>query len=136
MMSIYGLVYERLVTIDDDYLPAPGLAEAGKCPAPARPGPFTCGKTLPFPMARRSPPMMWVATAQHILDRAQDEYADDKGYYRNLTYFISSISASDDYTVVVKAKPRILGPALCPRPFPFCPRTGCRPDNPPAPAPM
>ena len=28
-----------------------------------------------------------VATAQHILDRAQDEYADDKGYYRNLTYF-------------------------------------------------
>lgn len=25
MMSIYGLVYESLVTIDDDYLPAPGL---------------------------------------------------------------------------------------------------------------
>ena len=28
MMSIYGLVYESLVTIDDDYLPAPGLAES------------------------------------------------------------------------------------------------------------
>lgn len=30
MMSIYGLVYESLVTIDDDYLPAPAWRRAGK----------------------------------------------------------------------------------------------------------
>ena len=28
MMSIYSLVYESLVTIDDNYLPQPGLAES------------------------------------------------------------------------------------------------------------
>ena len=28
MMSVYDLVYESLVTIDDDYLPQPGLAES------------------------------------------------------------------------------------------------------------
>ena len=69
-----------------------------------------------------------VATAQHILDRAQDEYADDKGYYRNLTYFISSISASDDYTVVVKSKRSYRG-LLYAMTFPILPADRVQADN-------
>ena len=103
MMSIYGLVYESLVTIDDDYLPAPGLAESWEMSSAGKTWTFHLRENVTFSDGTPLTANDVVATAQHILDRAQDEYADDKGYYRNLTYFISSISASDDYTVVVKS---------------------------------
>lgn len=53
-----------------------------------------------------------VATAQYILNRATDQYVDDKGYYRNLQYFINSISSKGDRTVVVQDQPPLLGHAV------------------------
>ena len=45
-----------------------------------------------------------VASANYILDKARDENITDHGYYSNLNYFVKSISAKDDHTVVVTAK--------------------------------
>lgn len=130
MMSIYGLVYESLVTIDDDYLPAPGLAESWEMSSAGKTWTFHLRENVTFSDGTPLTANDVVATAQHILDRAQDEYADDKGYYRNLTYFISSISASDDYTVVVKSKRSYWG-LLYAMTFPILPADRVQADNPP-----
>ena len=93
------------MTIDDDYLPAPGLGgELGNVQRRQDLDLSPAGKRYLFrwhaahrQFTRWPPPSTsWTAL--------RTQYADDKGYYRNLTYFISSISASDDYTVVVKSK--------------------------------
>lgn len=54
-----------------------------------------------------------VATAQYILNRATDQYVDDKGYYRNRQYFIKSISSKGDRHRGRQDQPPLLGHAVC-----------------------
>ena len=102
MMSIYSLVYESLVTIDDDYLPQPSLAESWEESGNGKTWTFHLRDNVTFsdgtPLTARDV----AATAQYILDRANDENSQLKGYYANLKYFVSRVTATDDKTVVVK----------------------------------
>ncbi len=132
MMSLYDLVYESLVTIDDDYLPQPGLCESWEESGSGKTWTFTLRKNITFsdgtPLTARDV----VATAQYILDRANEENTQNPGYYCNLKYFVKSISASGDYTVVVKtAAGRNYWGVLYAMTFPVLPADRVAADNPP-----
>ncbi len=104
LTSLYAMAYEGLITIDDDYRPKGLLAERWDAPTGN-------GKTWTFylrsgvvfsdgtPLTANDV----VATIQHILDKANDETADYKGYFGNLRYFIDSVRAEDDQKVIIKA---------------------------------
>lgn len=102
MMSVYDLVYESLIDIDDDYLPQPGLCESWEESGSGKTWTFTLRKNITFSDGTPLTAHDVVATAQYILDRANDTSSQTPGYYFNLKYFVKSISASGDYTVVVK----------------------------------
>ena len=102
MLSVYRLVYESLVTIDDDYYPQPLLAESWEESGDGRTWTFHIRTGATFsdgsPLTARDV----VATANHIIARANDETAATKGYYSNLDFFVSKITSSDDRTVVIR----------------------------------
>lgn len=127
-MSIYSLMYDGLMVINDDYLPDYALAESYS----------HTGKTWTFKLRENlyfsdgSPVTAddVVATANWILSKAKDTNSSDKGYYMNLKYFINSISAKDDRTVVVKAERSYYG-LLYAMTFPVLPAWALESDNPP-----
>ena len=129
MMSIYSLVYESLVTIDDNYLPQPGLAESWEASNGGKTWTFTLRDNISFSDGTPLTANDVAATAQYILDRANDQYVDDKGYYRNLQYFIKSISAKGN-TIVVKTSRPYWG-LLYAMTFPVLPADRVADDNPP-----
>ena len=130
MMSIYDLVYEGLVAIDDDYLPTPALAESWEMSNGGKTWTFTLRDNVSFSDGTPLTANDVVATAQYILNRATDQYVDDKGYYRNLQYFINSISSKGDRTVVVKTSRPYWG-MLYAMTFPVLPADRVGDDNPP-----
>ncbi len=102
--SIYSLVYESLVSIDDSYMPQPCLAENWIESGEGRTWTFYLRPGLTFSDGTPLTAADVVATANYILERAADPASDTKGYYSNLSYFVSRITAPDDRTVVVRAK--------------------------------
>ena len=100
-MSIYDLMYDGLMVINDDYLPECALAEsyshAGKTWT------FKLRENLKFSDGSPVTADDVVATANWILNKVKNAEAAakadpdgaklDKGYYMNLKYFVSSISA-------------------------------------------
>ena len=140
-MSIYDLMYDGLMVINDDYLPECALAES-----------YThSGKTWTFKLrddlyfSDGSPVTAddVVATANWIINKVKDAEAAekeakakgqaavvDKGYYMNLKYFVSSITARDDRTVVIKADRNYYG-LLYELTFPVLPAWALEMDNPP-----
>lgn len=132
MMSLYDLVYESLVYIDDDYLPQPGLCESWEESGNGKTWTFTLRKDIFFSDGTPLTAKDVVATAQYILDRANMENTQNPGYYFNLKYFVKSISASGDYTVVVKtASGRNYWGILYAMTFPILPEDRVAADNPP-----
>ena len=140
-MSIYDLMYDGLMVINDDYLPECALAESYS----------HTGKTWTFKLrddlyfSDGSPVTAddVVATANYILNKVKNAEAAekeakannesvvvDKGYYMNLKYFVSSISARDDRTIVVKAERNYFG-LLYAMTFPVLPAWALEMDNPP-----
>ncbi len=136
-MSIYDLMYDGLMVINDDYLPECALAESYS----------HSGKTWTFKLRNDlyfsdGTPVTAddvVASANWILDRvkAAEEAAKvdpdgvyDKGYYMNLKYFVKSITARDPQTVVVKAERNYFG-FLYAMTFPVLPAWALEMDNPP-----
>ena len=103
IMSVYDLVYESLVVIDDNYVPQPWLCESWELTSSGRSWTFHMRQGLTFSDGTPLTAYDVVATAEYILARANDEATTDHGYYVNLKYFISGISAPDEKTVVVKA---------------------------------
>ena len=103
IVSIYHLVYESLVYIDDDYMPQPLLAESWTEDGEGKTWTFNLRRNVTFsdgtPMTARDV----VATVNYILEMAKDEESPVKGYYSNLKYFIGRITAPNDYTVVIRA---------------------------------
>lgn len=130
IMSIYDLVYDGLVTIDDDYLPQPALAESWTESGGGKTWTFHLREGVTFSDGTPLTAEDVVATAQYILDRANNDATTEKGYYVNLKYFISKISAPDEHTVVVRAARPYWG-MLYAMTFPVLPKGMLEADNPP-----
>lgn len=103
MSSLYALVYESLVTIDDDYRPQALLCEYWEESGNGKTWTFHLRSGITFSDGTPLTANDVAATAQFILDQANNEENTDKGYYGNLRYFVDSVTAQDDLTVVVKA---------------------------------
>ena len=104
MLSIYNAVYESLITIDDDYMPQGYLAESWEESNGGKIWTFYLRNDIRFSDGSPVTADDVVASANYILDKANDENISDHGFYSNLSYFVKSISAKDERTVVVRAK--------------------------------
>ena len=130
MMSIYDLVYETLIVVDDNYLPSPGVAESWDMSNNGRTWTFHLRKST-FSNGVPLTAGDVVATAQAILDQAASENGNP-GYYANLSYFVDRITAKDDATVEVRTKSgRAYWGVLYAMTFPILPAGWAGVDNPP-----
>lgn len=102
IVSVYDLIYERLVEIDDDYEPAPGIAQSWERSANGRIWTFKLRSNVKFSDGTPLTAQDCVATINYILTRAKDENSSERGYYQNLRYFVESASAKDDKTLIIK----------------------------------
>lgn len=128
-MSIYDLMYDGLMYINDDYLPEYALAESHS--QSGNNWTFKLRSDLKFSDNTPVTANDVVATANWILTKARNtEQNADLGYYMNLKYFVKSISAKDDRTVVVKAERSYYG-LLYAMTFPILPAWALEMDNPP-----
>lgn len=130
MLSIYDVMYESLVTIDDDYMPQPSLAESWEMTGNGKTWTFHLKENVRFSDGTYLTAHDVVATANEILRRAESEDTAARGYYYNLKYFVKSISAANDHTVVVKAARSYWG-VLYAMTFPVLPATYVASSNPP-----
>ena len=130
-LSIYDLVYESLITIDDDYVPQGKLAQSWEVSSNGKTWTFYLRPNVYFSNGNPLTAMDVVASAEMILNRANDETTTDHGFYANLKYFISSISATNDSTVVVKTSNRPCYGLLYAMAFPIVPSSMVDADNPP-----
>lgn len=131
MMSVYDLIYETLIVIDDNYLPSPGLADSWEMSSNGSTWTFHLRNST-FSDGMPVTANDVVATVNAILARANSENNSDKGYYANLSYFIDRISAPDDSTVVVRTQSgRAYWGLLYEMTFPVLPAAYVNADNPP-----
>ena len=103
MLSVYRQIYEGLLYIDDDYQPQGCIAESWEESSAGKYWTFHLRHDVRFSDGTPLTAADVVASANYILEKAQDENITDHGFYSNLKYFVSNISAKDDYTVVVTA---------------------------------
>ena len=131
MLSIYNLIYESLIYIDDDYNPQGKLAQSWEVSSNGKTWTFYLRPAVSFSDGTPLTAQDVVASARYILDRANDENTTDSGFYANLKYFVSSISAPDDSTVVVKTSKRPCFGLLYAMTFPIVPASMVDQDSPP-----
>ena len=131
MVSIYDLVYESLVYLDDNYMPQGQLAQSWDVSTNGKVWTFYLRPAVTFSDGTPLTAGDVVASAQYILDRANDESVSDPGFYSNLKYFISAISAKDDSTVEVRTQRRPCYGLLYAMTFPVVPAAMVDQDNPP-----
>ena len=129
ILSVYNVVYESLIVIDDNYLPQGCIAESWEESAGGKVCTFHLRTDVTFSDGSPLTAYDVVASANYILEKANDENIADHGFYRNLGYFVSSISAKDDYTVVVRAKRKYYG-LLYQMTFPIVPAAQVASDQP------
>ena len=130
MLSVYDMVYESLVVIDENYMPQPCLAESWEESSGGKYWTFHLRRDVHFTDGTPLTAADVVASAQYILNKANDENITDHGFYSNLKYFVSGISAKDDYTVTVKTSRPYYG-LLYEMTFPVVPSDYVGDDNPP-----
>ena len=128
-MSIYDLMYDGLMTINDDYLPECDLAEEYECTANGKTWTFRLKEDLVFADGTPVTAYDVAATGQWILNKANSE-SGATNYYSNLKYFVDSITAKDNLTVVVKAERAYYG-LLYAMTFPVLPAWAVDTENPP-----
>lgn len=130
MLSVYDLVYESLIYLDDSYLPQGRLAQSWNVSSNGKIWTFYLRPAVTFsdgtPLTARDV----VASAQFILDRANDENTTDSGFYSNLKFFVSSISAKDDSTVEIRTQKRPCYGLLYAMTFPIVPASQVDMDRP------
>ena len=130
MLSVYDLVYESLVVIDENYMPQPYLAERWEESSGGKYWTFYLRRDVKFSNGEPLTAQDVVASARYILDKANDENITDHGFYSNLKYFVSNISVKDEYTVTVKTSRPYFG-LLYAMTFPVVPAASVADDNPP-----
>ncbi len=102
ILSVYAMIYEPLVRIGDDYYPQPCLAESWTWDEDGRKWTFNIRTGVTFSDGTPLTAYDVAATANAILERANDESSSSPGYYGNLKYFVNRITATDDHTLVVR----------------------------------
>ncbi|NLO85591.1 MAG: ABC transporter substrate-binding protein [Clostridiales bacterium] len=103
MISLYGMVYESLVVIDDNGIPQPSLAESWSEASSGKTWTFVLRENVVFSDGTPLTAQDVVASCQYILDMAKNEELTDKGFYQNMKYLVSAISVVDERTIEVKA---------------------------------
>lgn len=129
-MALTSLVYEGLVTIDDDYVPKPKLAQSWESSATGGTWTFTLREGVTFHDGTPLTANDVVATVQEILRLANDEGNPNKGAYASLKYMVTSISAQDPRTVSIATKRANYG-FLFAMDFPILPAAALQAVNPP-----
>ena len=104
ILSVYDLIYDSLVTIDDDYFPQACVASSWEYGSGGKSWTFHLRDDITFSDGTPLTSNDVVASGNYILDKARDENIADHGFYSNLNYFVKSFSAPDEHTVVVTAK--------------------------------
>ena len=129
MVSLYNVVYESLVTVDDNGIPQPYLAEKWEENNSGETWTFTLRENLRFSDGSPLTADDVVASAQYLLTLAKNEEAEDNGFYQTMRYTISSISKADERTVIVKAARKYYG-VLYSLTFPVVPAAQVEQANP------
>lgn len=130
MLSVYDLVYESLITIDDNYNPQPLLAERWDMSGNGKTWTFYLRDDVTFSDGTPLTAHDVVDTANYIISRAKDDTNPDKGYYCNLRYFVKEIRAKSDYVVEVRADRPYYG-VLYAMTFPVLPSDKIGTNSPP-----
>jgi len=102
IVSVYGMVYESLVTVDDTGLPQPLLAENWTESDNGKTWTFTLRENVTFSDGTPLTANDVVASGKYLLTMANSEDETARGFYQNIRYMIKDFSATDDRTVVVK----------------------------------
>ena len=103
MVSLYNVIYESLVTVDDNGLPQPLLAESWTETNGGKVWTFTLRENVTFSDGTPLSAYDVAASGQYILNLANDQEAADNGFYANIKYLVTSFKALDDRTLEVKA---------------------------------
>lgn len=125
-MSLTDLLYEGLMYIDDDYMPQPCLAERYQVSENGKTWYFYLRDGITFHDGTPLTAHDVVATAEEILRLAEE----GKGRYSTLKYFINSIQASDNLTVVIKTTNRPAYSFLYAMNFPVLKASEVQAENP------
>ena len=129
MLSVYNVIYESLVTIDDNYLPQGCLAESWEQGSAGKYWTFHLRSDVYFSDGTPLTASDVAASANYILEKANDPNIADHGFYSNLAYFVTDVTAKDDRTVVFKAKRKYYG-LLYEMTFPIVPASQVSADQP------
>ena len=129
MISLYSVMYESLVTIDDNGVPQPLLAESWSETGDGKSWVFRLRENVTFSDGTPLTASDVVASGQWILNLANNEEAADRGFYSNIRYLVDSFSARDEHTVEVKAKRPYYG-LLYSMAFPVVPASQVESANP------
>ena len=128
--SLFDICYDGLIKINDDYLPEGDLVERWEESNAGKTWTFHLREGVTFSNGQPLTAEDVVATTQYILGKANDETAEDKGYYANLKYLVSSVKAIDEDTVQIKASRAYYG-LLYALTYPILPAGYAGTENPP-----
>jgi peptide/nickel transport system substrate-binding protein len=129
-MALTSLMFESLVTLDDDYMPQPGLAQRWESAPDGSSWTFTLREGVVFHDGTPFTSADVVATVGEILRLAGDEASSVNVAYASLKFFVNNISAPDERTVVIKTNRRNFG-FLYAMTFPILPAAYAQADIPP-----
>ncbi len=101
ILSIYNMVYESLITVNDTGLPEGLLAENWSVADEGRTWTFTLRDNLFFSDGSELTAADVAASGQYILQMANQEDSTQQGFYRNIQYMVSKFEATDEKTLVV-----------------------------------
>ena len=129
IISLYALVYESLVVIDDNGIPQPHLAENWSETGDGKTWIFTLRENITFSDGTPLTAYDVEASGNWILELAKNEEAADNGFYANIRYMVSSFKARDERTLEVKAARPYYG-LLYSMTFPVVPASQTTTPNP------
>ncbi|HNW87524.1 MAG TPA: ABC transporter substrate-binding protein [Candidatus Limiplasma sp.] len=130
IVSVYGTVYESLVTVDDNGLPQPLLAETWSETGNGQTWTFTLRENVTFSDGTPLTANDVVASCKYLLAMANSEDPNARGFYQTIRYMVKDISAPDDRTVVIKAAKRTYYGLLYALTFPVVPASQVDSPNP------
>ena len=130
IISVYGMVYESLVTVDDNGLPQPLLADTWSESGNGKTWTFTLRENVTFSDGTPLTANDVVASCKYLLAMAANEDENARGFYQTIKYMVKDISATDDRTVVVKTGDRSYFGILYALTFPVVPASQVDQPNP------
>ncbi|NLX82810.1 MAG: hypothetical protein GXZ04_03215 [Clostridiales bacterium] len=129
-MSLSALMYESLITIDDDYMPKPQLAERWESSSDGSSWSFTLREGVVFHDGSPLTSNDVVATVTEILRLESDEGVANKGAYASLKYFVKKITAQDERNFTITTSRNNFG-FIYAMNFPILPAGQVQADSPP-----